>query len=122
MYETDVDRREWEWVKGRSSEEDEGNDCDNEDRPRPLAVGGEETLWMEGLPLGFPTLPLLWRTSRMARAPKLRRRAKGVAGLLLAEGPGSSSKGQRPFPWARPAAMLPILLPKRATPPTLGRR
>lgn len=29
----------------------------------------------------------------MARAPKLRRRAKGVAGLLLAEGPGSSSKG-----------------------------
>lgn len=48
---------------------------------------------MEGLPLEFPTLPLLCLTSRMARAPKLRRRAKGVAGLLLAEGAGSSSKG-----------------------------
>jgi hypothetical protein len=41
-------------------------------------------------------LPLLCLTSRSARAPKLRRRAKGVAGLLLlleAEGGGSSSKG-----------------------------
>ena len=92
MYETDVDRREWEWVKGRSSEEDEGNDCDNEDRPRP--VGGEEALWMMGgLPFGFPTPPLPCLTSRIARAPKLSRRANGVAGLLLAEGPKSSSKG-----------------------------
>lgn len=51
---------------------------------------------MEGLPLGFPTLPLLCLTSRSARAPKLSRRAKGVAGLLLeleADGAGSSSKG-----------------------------
>lgn len=48
---------------------------------------------MEGLPLEFPTLPLLCLTSRMARAPKLRRRAKGVAGLLCDEGAGSSSKG-----------------------------
>lgn len=48
---------------------------------------------MEALPLGFPTLPLLCLTSRMARAPKLSRRAKGAAGLLDAEGAGSSSKG-----------------------------
>ena len=48
---------------------------------------------MEGLPLEFPTLPLLCLTSRMARAPKLSRRAKGVAGLLLAAGVASSSKG-----------------------------
>jgi len=51
---------------------------------------------MEGLPLGFPTLPLLCLTSRIARAPKLNRRAKGVAGLLFgldAEAGGSSSKG-----------------------------
>jgi hypothetical protein len=51
---------------------------------------------MEGLPFGFPTFPLLCLTSRMARAPKLSRRAKGVAGLLLVleAGPaGSSSKG-----------------------------
>lgn len=41
----------------------------------------------------FPTLPLLCLTSRRARAPKLNRRAKGVAGLLLADGAGSSSKG-----------------------------
>jgi integrase len=33
----------------------------------------------------------------------------------------SDSKAQRAFPWARPAAMLPILLPKRATPPQLSR-
>jgi hypothetical protein len=44
MYEMEVDRREWEWVKGRSNEVDEGNDCDNEDRPRPRPVGGEEAL------------------------------------------------------------------------------
>jgi len=52
---------------------------------------------MEGLPFGLPTFPLLCLTSRMARAPKLSRRAKGVAGLLLLldAGPpaGSSSKG-----------------------------
>lgn len=51
---------------------------------------------MEGLPFGFPTFPLLCLTSRRARAPKLSRRAKGVAGLLLVldTGPaGSSSKG-----------------------------
>jgi hypothetical protein len=53
-------------------------------------------LWMEGLPFGFPTFPLLCLTSLRARAPKLRRRAKGVAGLLLVldAGPAaSSSKG-----------------------------
>lgn len=51
---------------------------------------------MEGLPFGFPTLPLLCLTSRSARAPKLNRRAKGVAGLLLVadvDGAYSSSKG-----------------------------
>jgi Helix-turn-helix domain len=36
--------------------------------------------------------------------------------------PGSSSKAQTPLPRARAAAMLPILLPKRATPPTPERR
>jgi hypothetical protein len=36
--------------------------------------------------------------------------------------PGSSSKAQTPPRRGSPAAMLPILLPKRATPPTLGRR
>jgi hypothetical protein len=60
-----------------------GRERDNEDRPRPRPVGGEEALWTEGLPFGFPTLPLLCLTSRRARAPKLNRRAKGVAGLLL---------------------------------------
>ena len=48
---------------------------------------------MEDLPLEFPMLPLLCLTSRRARAPKLNRRAKGVAGLLEADGGGSSSKG-----------------------------
>jgi hypothetical protein len=61
----------------------ESNERDNEDRPRPRPVGGEEALWMEGLPFGFPTLPLLCLTSRSARAPKLSRRAKEVAELLL---------------------------------------
>ena len=73
-----------------------GSERDNEDRPRPRPVGGEEALWMEGLPFGFPTLPLLCLTSRSARAPKLNRRAKGVAGLLLVadvERLYSSSKG-----------------------------
>merc|ERR1712137_490387 len=94
MCDIDVDRRECAWVKGRSKVAEEGNDCDNEDRPRPRPVGGEEALWMGGLPFGFPTPPLLCLTSRIARAPKLSRRAKGVAGLLLlAEGPKSSSKG-----------------------------
>ena len=83
MCEMEVERREWDWVKGRSREEEEGNDCDNEDRPRPRPVGGEEALWMGGLPFGFPTPPLLCLTSRIARAPKLSRRTKGVAGLLL---------------------------------------
>lgn len=44
----------------------------------------------------FPWLPLLCLTSRIARAPKLNRRAKGVAGVLpelAADGGGSSSKG-----------------------------
>lgn len=51
---------------------------------------------MEGLPLVFPWFPLLCLTSRIARAPKLKRRAKGVAGMLLAPAEGgelSSSKG-----------------------------
>jgi hypothetical protein len=65
------------------SEDAEGKERDNEDRPRPRPVGGEEALWTEGLPFGFPTLPLLCLTSLRARAPKLSRRAKGVAGLLL---------------------------------------
>ena len=60
-----------------------GKEFDNEDRPRPRPVGGEEALWMGGLPFGFPTPPLLCLTSRIARAPKLSRRTKGVAGLLL---------------------------------------
>lgn len=80
----DKDLREVpEGDKGWSSDDDEGRECDNEDRPRPRPVGGEEALWMEGLPFGFPTLPLPCLTSRSARAPKLNRRAKGVAGLLL---------------------------------------
>jgi hypothetical protein len=83
MWDMEVDRRECAWVKGRSRVAEEGNDCDNEDRPRPRPVGGEEALWMGGLPFGFPTPPLLCLTSRIARAPKLSRRAKGVAGLLL---------------------------------------
>jgi hypothetical protein len=62
--------------------DDVGRECDNEDRPRPRPVGGEEVLWMEGLPFGLPTLPLPCLTSRSARAPQLSRRAKGVAGLL----------------------------------------
>jgi hypothetical protein len=53
---------------------------------------------MEGLPFGLPTLtlPLPCLTSRSARAPKLTRRAKGVAGLLPGadvEGAQSSSNG-----------------------------
>jgi hypothetical protein len=49
---------------------------------------------MGGLPFGFPTPPLPCLTSRIARAPKLSRRANGVAGLLLlVGGPKSSSKG-----------------------------
>lgn len=63
-----------------------------EDKPRPLAVGEEKaTLSTEDLPLGFP-LPLLVLTSRKARAPKLRRRANGLAGTLVA-GASPSSKG-----------------------------
>jgi hypothetical protein len=79
------------WIDGS-----EGKEGDNEDRPRPRPVGGEGFLWTEGLPFWFPTLPLLCLTSRRARAPKLNRRAKGVAGLLLVadvEGACSSSKG-----------------------------
>lgn len=96
MWEMDVALR---WVlegeKGRRSDEAEGKERDNEDRPRLRPVGGE-ALWTEGLPFAFPTLPLLCLTSRRARAPKLSRLANGVAGLLLAadvEGAKSSSKG-----------------------------
>jgi hypothetical protein len=70
--------------KGPTSREDEeGRECDSKDRPRPRPVGGEEALWTESLPFGFPTFPLLCLTSRRARAPKLNRLANGVAGLLL---------------------------------------
>lgn len=69
-------------------------DDDDKDKPRLLTVGGEIALATEGLPLEFP-LPDL--TSRRARAPKLSRLAKGVAGLLPEfvepDGAGSSSKG-----------------------------
>ena len=66
-----------------------GKEFDNEDRPRPRPPVGGERLWVEGLPFGFPTLPLPCLTSRIARAPKLSRRAKGVAGLL----PGADAVG-----------------------------
>jgi hypothetical protein len=82
MCDMEAARREWEGAKGRSNKDEEGNDCDNDDRPRPRPVGGEEALWTGGLPFGFPAPPLLCLTSRSARAPKLNRRAKGVAGLL----------------------------------------
>jgi len=84
MWEMDLDLKEPGERGPRRNEEGEGRERDNEDRPRPRPVGGEEALWTEGLPFGFPTLPLLCLTSRRARAPKLNRRAKGVAGLLLA--------------------------------------
>ena len=52
---------------------------------------------LEDLPLAFPMLLLFCLTSCRARAPKLNRRAKGVAGLLFgpdtADDGGSSSKG-----------------------------
>ena len=73
-----------------------------EDKPRPCffdAVGGVVLLlpplaFIEteglGLPLPVP-LPLPVLTSRRARAPKLRRRAKGVAGTLeLGASPSSN--------------------------------
>lgn len=66
-----------------------GKEFDNEDRPRPRPPVGGEGLWVEGLPFGFPTLPLPCLTSRIARAPKLSRRANGVAGLL----PGAEVEG-----------------------------
>lgn len=66
-----------------------GKEFDNEDRPRPRPPVGGEALWVEGLPFGFPTLPVPCLTSRIARAPKLSRRAKGVAGLL----PGADTVG-----------------------------
>jgi hypothetical protein len=62
------------------------------DRPRPfLAVGGDFAIETEGLPLAF-VLPVLDLISRMARAPKLSRRAKGEAGMLDV-GASPSSKG-----------------------------
>ena len=66
-----------------------GKEFDNEDRPRPRPPVGGEGLWVEGLPFGFPTLPLPCLTSRIALAPKLSRRANGVAGLL----PGPEVEG-----------------------------
>ena len=73
-----------------------------EDKPRPCfldAVGGVVLLLLplafietEGLGLPFPfPLPLPVLTSRRARAPKLSRRAKGVAGTLeLVASPSSN--------------------------------
>lgn len=67
---------------------------DEQDKPRLLRVGGDLGLAMEGLPLAFPTFPFPpARTSRRARAPKLKRRAKGVGGMLEAVPGASSSKG-----------------------------
>jgi hypothetical protein len=77
IWEMDLDLKEPGDKGPRINEDGEGRERDNEDRPRPRPVGGEEALWTEGL-------PLLCLTSRRARAPKLNRRAKGVAGLLLA--------------------------------------
>lgn len=72
------------------------------DKPRPLAVGDatlllvvvvELLLSVGGLPL-FATFPVLALISRMARAPKLRRRPNVGVGLPAADGVGaSSSKG-----------------------------
>jgi len=60
-------------------------------RPRPfLEVGGDFAIETEGLPFAF-VFPVLDLISRMARAPKLRRRAKGEAGMLCVASP--SSKG-----------------------------
>jgi hypothetical protein len=62
------------------------------DRPRPFfAVGGDFAIETEGLPLAF-VLPVLDLMSRIARAPKLRRRANGDAGMLDV-GASPSSKG-----------------------------
>lgn len=62
------------------------------DRPRPFfAVGGDFAIETEGLPLAF-VLPVLDLISRIARAPKLRRRANGDAGTLDV-GASPSSKG-----------------------------
>jgi hypothetical protein len=62
------------------------------DRPRPFfAVGGDFATETEGLPLAF-VLPVLALISLIARAPKLRRRAKGEAGALDV-GASPSSKG-----------------------------
>lgn len=89
MYDIEMDRWELRREGDTGGGREEGMERDNEDRPRPRPVGGEEALWMEGLPFGFPTLALLCLTSRRARAPKLSRRAKGVAGLL----PGADTEG-----------------------------
>jgi hypothetical protein len=62
MCDMEAVRREWEGAKGRSNKDEEGNDCDNDDRPRPRPVGGEEALWTGGLPFGFPAPPLLCLT------------------------------------------------------------
>jgi hypothetical protein len=100
------------WVlegeKGRRSDEEEGRECDNEDRPRLRPVGGE-ALWTEGLPFGLPTLPLLCLTSRSARAPKLNRRAKGVAGLLLVADVGGAKSSSNGLSSTEPELALEML-------------
>lgn len=64
-----------------------------QDKPRPLfAVGGDFALEeTEGLPLAGP-FPVLDLISRIARAPKLMRLAKGDVGTLEL-GASPSSKG-----------------------------
>jgi hypothetical protein len=63
-----------------------------QDKPRPwLAVGGDFALETEGLPFAFP-FPLVAFMLRIARAPKLMRRAKGVVGTLEV-GASPSSNG-----------------------------